>query len=100
MNKEEQIEYLTAEILAARETIKGLTKAIEELSKNKGPGYVHYPIYVQPYRYTYPQWTYTVSGVTYNSAVTNTANTATLGGSMINIARDDDEGDAGVRAAV
>lgn len=103
MNKDQHIEHLEAEILAARKTIAALTRAIEELSKNKGTTIVNpsYP-YVYPYRYHGPYWTYTVGDVTYTSSVGG--NFTTLSGTTTNTFMlnkpDDDEGDSGVRAAV
>lgn len=116
-NKDEKIKQLEDEIIAARKTIASLTKSVEELSRKVGM--YHAPIYIQPYRYNYPYWTYTVGDVTYTSTVgtgTFTAdqyrNTYRSGGTTTNttnvflnegeqvIKRDDDDGDAGVRAAV
>ena len=97
-NKDNRIVQLEAEILAARKTIAGLTKAIEELSRAANRNHTIYypPIYVQPYKYNYPYWTYTVGDIVYTSSVGtgNTNMTYTLN------KNDDDEGDAGVRAAV
>lgn len=109
MSKDEKIELLEAEILAARKTIMALTRAIEELSKNVGKQTTiinpSYP-YVYPYRYHGPYWTYTVGDITYTSSVGHgnintskglTTNTYYVGHNTIG---DDDEGDSGVRAAV
>jgi hypothetical protein len=98
VTKDEQIKHLEAEILAARETIKALTEVLKDVSKHN-PNPVYYPpVYIQPYRYTGPYWSYTTGGVTYNSTVTDTTSATLSLGFQIN--PDDDEGDAGVRAAV
>lgn len=72
-NKDEQIAHLEAEILAARETIKELTRVISDLAKSKREIVYTPPVYVQPYRYTYPYWTYTVGDTVYTSSVGTTS---------------------------
>src|SRR5688572_4942281 len=98
MTKDEQIKHLEAEILAARETIKALTEVLKDVSKSN-PVYYPQPIYVQPYRYTGPYWSYTVSGTTYNSTVSDTTNTIQALGFQV-IDDDEDDGGSSVSAAV
>lgn len=61
-SKDEHIAALEDEVRAARETIKALTKAIEELSKNRGDTHIHKTVID---RYTYPTYPYWWDGRTW-----------------------------------
>lgn len=88
-NKDELIAALEDEVRAARETIKSLTKIVEDLAKRGGNTTVIKTVQPYPYWWNGHTWYYTTN----TNQLSNITYTNTWSGTSLTFNRDDDDDD-------